>query len=102
MADAFRTQVLQNNEASATPVVTLGSCSFLYTREVRRLWFCTVLPRTWRARAHIGCLQNNVYVLVITHGNTNAAAAFRFMQQVLRCRTGQRVVLARPSAGPAS
>jgi hypothetical protein len=36
MADAFRTQVLQNKDASATPVVTLGSCSFLYTREARR------------------------------------------------------------------
>ena len=35
MADAFRTQVLQNKDASATPVVTLGSCSFLYTREAR-------------------------------------------------------------------
>ncbi len=35
MADAFRTQVLQNQERSATPVVTLGSCSFLYTREAR-------------------------------------------------------------------
>jgi hypothetical protein len=36
MADAFRTQVLQNKDAAnASPVVTLGSCSFLYTREVR-------------------------------------------------------------------
>jgi len=35
MADAFRTQVLQNKDAATTPVVTLGSCSFLYTREAR-------------------------------------------------------------------
>ena len=43
MADAFRTQVLQNKEASATPVVTLGSCSFLYTREV-----CALIQRSSR------------------------------------------------------
>lgn len=36
MADAFRTQVLQNKDADNSPVVTLGSCTFLYTREVRR------------------------------------------------------------------
>jgi hypothetical protein len=30
-------------------------------------------------------LQNNVYVLVLTQGNTNAAAAFLFMQQVCSC-----------------
>ena len=35
MADAFRTQVLQNKDAATTPLVTLGSCSFLYTREAR-------------------------------------------------------------------
>ena len=35
MADAFRTQVLQSKDAATTPVVTLGSCSFLYTREAR-------------------------------------------------------------------
>lgn len=35
MAEAFRTQVLQSKESSAPPVVTLGSCSFLWTREVR-------------------------------------------------------------------
>jgi hypothetical protein len=34
MADAFRTQVLQNKDMSAAPVVTLGSCTFLHTREV--------------------------------------------------------------------
>jgi hypothetical protein len=30
--------------------------------------------------------QNNVYVLVLTQGNTNAAAAFRFMQQARGAR----------------
>jgi hypothetical protein len=35
MADAFRSQVLGNKDAATSPVVTLGSCSFLHTREVR-------------------------------------------------------------------
>jgi hypothetical protein len=35
MCDAFRTQVLQNKDAAAVPVVTLGSCTFLHTRVVR-------------------------------------------------------------------
>ena len=44
MAEAFRTQVLQSKESSAPPVVTLGSCSFLWTREVRSSKPCVSSP----------------------------------------------------------
>lgn len=38
MADTFRNHVLNNNKTDAhiMPVVTLGSCSFIYMREARR------------------------------------------------------------------
>jgi hypothetical protein len=41
---------------------------------------------TRRAAARPCRPQNNVYVLVLTQGNTNAAAAFRFMQQARGAR----------------
>lgn len=39
MADTFRNHVLNNNKSDSQvmPVVTLGSCSFLYMREARRM-----------------------------------------------------------------
>lgn len=92
MADAFRTQVLQTKDgATASPVVTLGSCTFMYTREARG---AGLAPRRrceafWRVLSR--ALQNNVYVLVVTQGNSNAAAAFRFMRQV-RERAWKRVL----------
>lgn len=38
MADTFRSHVLNSNKADSQvmPVVTLGSCSFLYMREASR------------------------------------------------------------------
>jgi AP-2 complex subunit mu-1 len=78
MADAFRTQVLQNKDTSAAPVVTLGSCTFLHTREV---WFVQA-PLCARPSRFRPTTQNNVYVMLLTQGNSNAAAAFRLLRQV--------------------
>lgn len=76
MADAFRSQVLHNKDADNSPVVTLGSCSFLYTREARFSGKGGRVDALTAPRA-----QNNVYLLALTQGNTNAAAAFRFLRQ---------------------
>lgn len=59
MAEAFRSQILQNKEQSnASPVRTVGSVSFLHMR------------------------QNDVYILMVTRTNANAMLAFKFMTSV--------------------
>ena len=88
MADAFRTQVLQNKDTSAAPVVTLGSCTFLHTREV---WFVHAPPWLRTPHALPPTAQNNVYVMLLTQGNSNAAAAFRLLRQVCACQARTQV-----------
>ena len=82
MADAFRTQVLQNKDTSAAPVVTLGSCTFLHTREVWALEPGCAAPPVSHTLTGRSPRQNNVYVMLLTQGNSNAAAAFRLLRQV--------------------
>lgn len=64
MADNFRAQVLNANRAGVggtpTPVVTLGSVTFMYLR------------------------HNDIYVLGVTRNNANAMVAFTFMTSVRR------------------
>jgi len=55
LAEAFRTQILLSKEAATVPVHSLGSCSFMYAKE------------------------NNVYVVLVTKTNANAALAFKFL-----------------------
>lgn len=61
MAEAFRSQILQNKEQSnASPVRTVGSVSFLHMR------------------------QNDVYILMVTRTNANAMLAFKFMTSLVQ------------------
>ncbi len=70
MAENFRTQILNNKEASSmqAPVRTLGSCTFMYLR------------------------HNDVYILALTRNNANVMLAFKFMTSVskLSCES-QRI-----------
>lgn len=59
LADAFRTQVLLNKEASPSPVTALGSCSFCHV---------TV---------------GGVHVVLVTKANANAALALKFVWQLV-------------------
>jgi AP-2 complex subunit mu-1 len=60
MADNFRTQILNNKEASSvqSPIRTLGSVTFMYLK------------------------HSDVYMLMCTRNNANAMLAFKFMSSV--------------------
>ena len=52
MANAFKTEIINGKDRGGNPVVNLGMCSFMYTRE------------------------QNVYVVAVTRANANAMLAF--------------------------
>ena len=52
MATAFKTEIINGKDRGGSPVVNLGMCSFMYTRE------------------------ENVYVVAVTRANANAMLAF--------------------------
>ena len=52
MATAFKTEIINGKDRGGNPVVNLGMCSFMYTRE------------------------ENVYVVAVTRANANAMLAF--------------------------
>ena len=52
MANAFETEIINGKDRGGNPVVNLGMCSFMYTRE------------------------QNVYVVAVTRANANAMLAF--------------------------
>lgn len=93
MADTFRSHILNSNKADSQmmPVVTLGSSSFLYMREASTIASCCGNLRTLLGcPCHAGAyavynapVQSNVYVLIVTRGNSNAAAGFKFITEVI-------------------
>jgi len=52
MATAFKTEIINGKDRGGNPVVNLGMCSFMYTRE------------------------ENVHVVAVTRANANAMLAF--------------------------
>jgi len=59
MANAFKTEIINGKDRGGNPVVNLGMCSFMYTRE------------------------QNVYVVAVTRANANAMLAFTFMHSLI-------------------
>jgi AP-2 complex subunit mu-1 len=59
MANAFKTEIINGKDRGGNPVVNLGMCSFMYTRE------------------------QNVYVVAVTLANANAMLAFTFMHSLI-------------------
>ena len=58
-AEAFRSQVLTNEEAAPKPVHQVGETTFMYTR------------------------VNNLYVVLATNANANAASSFKFLHDMV-------------------
>lgn len=58
-ADAFRTQVLANEDATPKPVQQVGESTFMYTR------------------------VNNLFVVLATKANANVASAFKFLHDMV-------------------
>ena len=58
MANAFKTEIINGKDRGGNPVVNLGMCSFMYTRE------------------------QNVYVVAVTRANANAMLAFTVRREL--------------------
>ena len=74
MHETFRSQILLNKDASGgNPVVLLGDTTYMYSR------------------------HSNVWILMVTNGNANAAAAFKFVNDVRCPRASARIQQPSPS-----
>ena len=62
MANAFKTEIINGKDRGGNPVVNLGMCSFMYTRE------------------------QNVYVVAVTRANANAMLAFTVRRELNKSR----------------
>ena len=74
MANAFKTEIINGKDRGGNPVVNLGMCSFMYTRE------------------------QNVYVVAVTRANANAMLAFTVRIKQIPHRSFRGTAVSAPSA----
>ncbi len=74
MATAFKTEIINGKDRGGSPVVNLGMCSFMYTRE------------------------ENVYVVAVTRANANAMLAFTVTE--IRSRPPTSLPASLPASSP--